>query len=246
MRDTEVKQIDSLFSTLCPLRGDYVPASYLVSTDHIDYLISAGIEVFIVGKFGSPNWEEPDFIGRELLRQNYASVLHENGGQVKQSSQLAFAPGPDTYHFRPFREVDAVQVFKALDCYVYQASNHPGWENSHAERYCRMLRILFARKLPGYDNAMWDNKRDEAHPESMRLVGVEEVRADLVAARGLLDDGPSSNSDDLDMACDLIDRALKALCPHDVKDQVKSHADTGQPMATCTRCNVSWAASNPG
>src|SRR5690606_9781965 len=126
-------------------------------------------------------------------------------------------------------------------CYEYQASNHPGWENSDAQRFCSMLRRFFTRKLPGYDDAMWDVERNEPDAGSTRPVGVESIRADLAAARDML---TSMNGSDIDKyikaAGYFIDSALKALCPHDLKDFEKSVDDSGQQIVMCTRCNVSW------
>ncbi len=53
------------------------------------------------------------------------------------------------------REVDPVQVLKALECYEHQSCEHPGWESSSARAWCDSLRQQAIAHLPGYDAAAW-------------------------------------------------------------------------------------------
>lgn len=69
----------------------------------------------------------------------------------------------------------------------------------------------------------------------------EQIQADLVKVRetiGLAIDGQAV---DLRGAAVEIDRAIKALCPHDPTINWDSRADEqGQIITTCERCGISW------
>ncbi len=63
--------------------------------------------------------------------------------------------------------MSTAQVLKALDCYGYQSSEHPGWNDSEAHRFCDVLRRRYGATLPGYDDALWEVDRAELLKRSM-------------------------------------------------------------------------------
>lgn len=46
-------------------------------------------------------------------------------------------------------------IIKACHCYAYQASEHPGWQDSAARKLVDAIEAHAVRRLPGYDDAPW-------------------------------------------------------------------------------------------
>jgi hypothetical protein len=93
-----------------------------------------------------------------LWLENYKSVSY----RYDTTNDL---PGPvdftladlDDYIFEPpAQRLTAVEMFKLIDCYEYQACEHPGWATSDAKAYCERLRRDLIGKLPGYAEAAWE------------------------------------------------------------------------------------------
>jgi hypothetical protein len=84
-----------------------------------------------------------------LLAENCASVNY----RYEDSEALAI----DTMfpYKRVVRKVIHADVFKALDCYEYQACEHPGWATSEAKQFIDELRKQMIRSLPGYAESTW-------------------------------------------------------------------------------------------
>jgi hypothetical protein len=71
--------------------------------------------------------------------------------------------------------------------------------------------------------------------------GAREARADLVLARDLITRAVQAESvAGLDDAAAMIDRALRAMCPHDETTWDSRADDHGLILTTCDRCDVSW------
>lgn len=112
--------------------------------------------------------ETADRWGQMLLDQNYVSVGH----RYDESDD---APRFDYgRHFLDHAPVSPVAVLKAIDCYVYQSCEDPGWEESNARRFCDALRKLAISKLPGYDDAAWEIR--DAQPEPVAPVETPQPR----------------------------------------------------------------------
>jgi hypothetical protein len=77
--------------------------------------------------------------GAELWAENHRSVNHRYD---EHSEPPAYAP--------PTAELllDPAAVVKAIDCYVYQSCEHPGWAGSRADRFCQRLRTAAMTGLP--------------------------------------------------------------------------------------------------
>lgn len=172
-------------------------SAFIVSPDHIDYLVQAAIAAGI----GQPriHWPADDpadrvpvtrdtatHIGRLLMAANVASVAYRYADIPRDELPGA---APDAYTFTPYRVgmVTDAQALKALDCFEYQACEHPEWQDSPAQRFCDILRGRIIRRLPGYDAALWEIDRDRL---AIHLQDVQRDRArragDAVATRWTL------------------------------------------------------------
>lgn len=146
-------------------------SAWIVSKEHIDLLIQAGIRFAGHGdlrwcikdtnpiRYGELNRSNADVIGGKLWAENLASVTgrypHDASGE---------RPGPVdfedtdtlTYTFDEVPgELDPVVVLKALSCFEYQSCEHDGWESSEARLICEAVRSACINALPGYDAAPW-------------------------------------------------------------------------------------------
>lgn len=160
-------------------------SAYVVSREHIDYLVTAGLDL-VVGyrrHLGPMSWYHPQptrqtpitelqhmrhelrfgdeahRVGQLLVDENVRSVLHRYPDCMDGGS----VPGPcdeywkGEYRFsRSTRSLDPVAVLKAVHGYRYQACEHDGWEVSEAHAFCEALEALAIQSLPGYDEADWE------------------------------------------------------------------------------------------
>lgn len=134
-------------------------SAWIVAAAQIDVLVLAGVQFGVSYDAGPSTVPAPLGLaaaGRDLWAENHRSIDHRYGGRTEPSSYLP-----------PAAEVllDRVAVVKAIDCYVYQSSEHPGWSTSRAADYCRRLRAAAMAGLPlapdggrypiGWDEAPW-------------------------------------------------------------------------------------------
>ena len=120
-------------------------SAWVVTRAHIDVLVLASVQ-FAVPFHDTdpprpvlPNPAALAAAGTELWAENHRSVDYRYD---EHSQPAEYAP--------PTAEVllDSVAVVKAIDCYVYQSSEHPGWTGSRADRFCRRLRTAAMAGLP--------------------------------------------------------------------------------------------------
>lgn len=133
-------------------------SAYIVSHDHIRYLVDAAMSRRIT-QHGNVYWNgspfyETDYqlaaeIGQALWDENVASVNcrypsnHEDRRDYGQHRSIAGM------------EFDPVQIIKACHCYEYQSCEHGGWNGSKAERFIKSLEKAAIRALDGYNDAEW-------------------------------------------------------------------------------------------
>ena len=110
-------------------------SAWIVARAHIDVLVLAGVQ------FAVPYEADPGrpavgpaalaAAGADLWAENHRSVDHRYGERTAPVDYMA-----------PTAEVllDPVAVVKAVDCFVYQSCEHPGWPASRAADYCTRLR----------------------------------------------------------------------------------------------------------
>lgn len=71
--------------------------------------------------------------------------------------------------------------------------------------------------------------------------GARETRESLVQARDIIDRSLHAGTvDGLDESVTMIDRALKAMCPHDETTWDSRADERGGIITTCARCDVTW------
>ena len=137
-------------------------SAFVVNRTHIDALVLAGVQ------FGLLTDAAPKALaslGTTLWAENRQSVDHTH--PMVSDVRLYWAPA------RTGTVLDAVAVVRAVDGYVYQSREHPGWADSMAAAYCAQLRGAALAAAPveaqrraaarggrlhglfAYDNAPW-------------------------------------------------------------------------------------------
>lgn len=134
-------------------------SAFIVSKAHIDYLVTAAIDSQLsvyhmagVDRAGDSNRDE---WGRRLLAENYSSVNYRYDEDEKPEEYKWGRIGPACAVSR-----EPGKVLKQLDCYEYQACEHPGWESSWAHAFCKALRRECIHHVPGYESAPWGIPED--------------------------------------------------------------------------------------
>ena len=120
-------------------------SAWIVTRAHIDVLVLASVQFTVpLDDTGSArpvplSSQALAAAGAELWAENHRSVHHRYD---EHSAPPTYGP--------PTAEVllDPVTVVKAIDCYVYQSCEHPGWPGSRAARYCQRLRAAVMTGLP--------------------------------------------------------------------------------------------------
>lgn len=88
---------------------------------------------------------------------------------------------------------------------------------------------------------------DAYHNAMVHVPGVENARADLVTARQTVRRAAGGDDDaDLPAAAAMIDKALRALCPHDPQGWYAAPDRDGHMLTTCNGCGVSWYEHEQG
>lgn len=139
-------------------------SSFVVSSDHIDFVVSA-VDVYLIraGRYcvtyGSPSRTidlrsmTTTEIGRLLWEANVAGVEAEYGGTIGPNVRKRV----DIYRFRVWMglpALSAVQVLKACQHLEYQSAS-PDWEDGPVCALLDMVRNAAITKLPGYSEAAW-------------------------------------------------------------------------------------------
>jgi hypothetical protein len=130
-------------------------SAWLVSTEHIDVLVTAGIALGLVAE------DDATEFGDMLWQENVASLRYRYG-DAETFWQL---PEPGWYQFSPRAVEDLFYVAKQAHCYGYQACEHPGWEQSRSAAFIYALEDEIAAKTgvradqfdtqPAYANSTW-------------------------------------------------------------------------------------------
>lgn len=159
-------------------------SAYIVSKEHIDYLITAGFhlpgmrrsmlhwlipreapaEAYQRGEPWGPEAISDCNERRRELSQDHADEVGrmlwaENQESVNHRYDDEEIEEIYFYKCHPDYEirhaVNPIETLKALSCYEYQTCEHPEWENSEAFTFCEALRSAAIRALPGYEEAEW-------------------------------------------------------------------------------------------
>lgn len=149
-------------------------SAFIVSKEHIDYLVHAALAVnatwrgfsyFHEGTWHKVDHKTADATGRMLWAENVASVSHRYWGA--EPDELPGPVGVDRetiamYTCPPLsqKRFNPVVALKAIDCLDYQSCEHDGWKTSAAFAFCDYLRGALISMLPGYDDAPWEIDAD--------------------------------------------------------------------------------------
>lgn len=139
-------------------------SAHLVSKAHIDALVTAGLWKGRRGESPLPamRWVFP--AGSELPGAEGCQLVDVTAGGVgamlwaENRLSVNYKYGEDewepAYVFEQLPgTVDPLVVLKAINCYVFQSCEHPGWWESEARTFCDILQERMIRQLPGYDKA---------------------------------------------------------------------------------------------
>ncbi len=155
-------------------------SAFIVGADHIDALITAARRLSIDHNQATFRWytvQDGDAVhhhldhtnehevGAMLLTENYRSVNYRYGQSeaTPPYTHKPWFPGPDISGASLSDQRQLVVLFKAIHCYEYQCCETPDWEQSSAHDFCRALKALAERSLPGYrDAAGWELRRADA------------------------------------------------------------------------------------
>ena len=143
-------------------------SAYVVDRETIGYLVDMGLEVARRNIAGSEFiWfhnrsrkililSNATAVGQMLWDENLASVSYRYP-DIKEGGEIPGPIGDDYVFFHASRDWAwrPVQIIKAIDCYEYQACEHPEWEGSSAKAYTESLHRQAARLMVGYDRAEW-------------------------------------------------------------------------------------------
>lgn len=128
-------------------------SAFIVSQDHIRYLITAAYDYTRGGYISFHHqgerleYTEPNELGRMLWDENAASVNYRYDETY----------APDGYlHRRSPVPITSVQVLKAIACYRYQSCEHDAWDTSAAKSFTTWLTHEAHQHMPGYDEAAWE------------------------------------------------------------------------------------------
>lgn len=97
---------------------------------------------------------------RMLARQNLRSVDHRYDGNAEAVADFnvqAVISAPSSKQIRRWREKPLApgELFKALDCYEYQACENDDWKQTQAKDLCDIIRKMACQEVPGWEAAPW-------------------------------------------------------------------------------------------
>jgi hypothetical protein len=86
------------------------------------------------------------------------------GSLLAEANNQAYAerykqPVTNAYRFEfqePAGKIPALQIIKACRCLEYQCSDWRGWQESRARQLLDAIESTAIRKLPGYDDLLWE------------------------------------------------------------------------------------------
>lgn len=155
-------------------------SAHVVSQPNIDVLVHAAETIAQSGDAQTMAWWIPDENGRytawrvlwpsrmggqsQVMSGELGQMLwDENVRSVRHRYPDDYALPGDTdmpwiipYKQQPVPfKLTPGEVFQTIDYYSYQTCEHPGWEVSEAFSFCRHLRGLWCKRVPGYAETPW-------------------------------------------------------------------------------------------
>ena len=145
-------------------------SAWMVSKEHIDYMLSAILNDRVRYTFPTVNYPEGARIeinelsandtGRILMAECEKSVLYRYAGDTRDSLPGHAGFDPDSYIFQYVEgPAGPWALLKAVDCYGYQSCEHPDWRESHAYAITGAIKGVawsrLSRDSKEYDRAPW-------------------------------------------------------------------------------------------
>ena len=143
--DLHLARLVSVLATLT----NYAPDSPSIITRE-----NPGKKVGAGDAFGVPFWrlypsdqDDAVTVFRHLARENRCSVAYRYREEEEPMPE-APATWPKIGTLRDIASIAA--AIKAIDCYEYQACEHPGWAASEVAGWLAMARSQLVRRVPGF------------------------------------------------------------------------------------------------
>ena len=150
-------------------------SAFVVKAAHIDALLSAAINGPSDHCEGRHRDWQPPYVhellgvleplgagnanaaGRELMEECIVSVTHRYPDLAGQLPGPMPTPRPEQYEWTDLgTAMTAIEACKALACFEYQSSEHPGWASSGSRAFCSVLRGALVTRIQGYVDAPWE------------------------------------------------------------------------------------------
>lgn len=149
-------------------------SAYVVSKDHIVYLVCAAMHRRII-QTGAFSWYYGDGGNRrrkELTCADYSEAVKTGNmlwaenirsvGFLYSTKDPFDLPGPvDESFILSEKDIywpdspEPLQVIMACKCYEYQSCEHPGWNGSSSKSFIDGLKDAAVTAIPGWDNLAW-------------------------------------------------------------------------------------------
>jgi hypothetical protein len=112
------------------------------------------------GRLECMDYAEAKRVGQMLWDENVRSVKYRYKDSRREVQENLPGPIDCTYQYGDPKSLtatrhDPVVILKLIDCYSYQACEHPEWEASEAFAFVNALRHKMIGCLQGYDDAPW-------------------------------------------------------------------------------------------
>ena len=124
---------------------------YQISQDHARYILDVAEE--LAPTLIQPRDRDRQERGQMLLDECARSVAYRYR-QAQEDERYEENYDTSSGGHGPY-VIEIAQAYKALDCYIYQACEHPDWESSEACKWISVLKDRLSRHVPGYDEAEW-------------------------------------------------------------------------------------------
>ena len=121
-------------------------SAFIVSDNHINALVQA-LEQWSRASYIKINTAMLNRAAQTLLNENYRSFNARYPKETEEAPTIRY-----TRRITPYIQAE---IFKACDCYEYQACETDDYEKTEAAKWIEKIRHVTARSLPGYDTAPW-------------------------------------------------------------------------------------------
>lgn len=120
-------------------------SAFTLGTDHIDLMVTAAMRMAGWNEKYINIPETADLLGRDLLKENYASVNYRYD-ERKRGPRYSWTPVAE-YQQKELTLVQLLQILNAARCYDYQSCEHPGWSDSKAYWASQAIQMWVEKQL---------------------------------------------------------------------------------------------------